>query len=124
MWTKEHRRLYAYLLVIATAAFLVWRGENTRRIEARHARESNAGLCQAINENRAGLRNLLVSARSQTPRKQLTSRARRFYAAQIRAIQPLNCGHFSRDSLRRLRQRDKKRAKGVVAPPGHSKQPP
>jgi hypothetical protein len=77
-------------------------------------------LCQAVNENRAALRNLLVSARNQTARRQLTKKAQRFFRTQLAAIKPLDCGKFNRDSLGR--QGGGKR--GGDAPPGKTKQPP
>lgn len=78
-------------------------------------RESNL-LCEAVNDNRAALRNLLVSARNQTPKARLTRRARRFYREQIAAVTPLDCGNFDRDSLRRIAERGDADAKKTQPP--------
>lgn len=80
----------------------------------------NELLCEAVNANRATVRNLLVSARNQTPKTQLNARARRFYAQQIAEVKPLDCGNFNRDSLRR----GGSTAERGDASPGKAKQPP
>jgi hypothetical protein len=74
-------------------------------------------LCDAVNANRAGLRNLLVSARNQTPPANLTRRARRFYRQQIALVRPLDCGNFDRDSLKRQQERGGDAASGNSQPP-------
>jgi hypothetical protein len=87
--------------------------------------QNDRAVCQAVNENRAALRNLLVSARAQSPR--LTKKASRFYREQLAAITPLDCGHFNRNSLARQRAKATERAqKGGGAQPTGKKpnQPP
>lgn len=84
-------------------------------------------LCEAVNDNRAALRNLLVSARNQTPKSRLTKRAKRFYREQIAAVTPLDCGTFNRDSLRRLqrsREKDAPARGGDASATGNRQQPP
>jgi hypothetical protein len=85
----------------------------------------NSLLCQAINENRAGLRNMLVSARNQTPPERLNRRARRFYREQIAAVKPLHCGNFNRESLHRQQERAQRKARGGDASArAQTQQPP
>lgn len=79
-------------------------------------RQNNEVACQAANDTRAVLRNLLVSARAQTPKRRLNARAQNFYDSQLAKLKPLDCGHFDRDSLAR--------AQGGDASPGQTQQPP
>jgi hypothetical protein len=78
----------------------------------RSAEQNHQLLCEAVNGGRATVRNLLVAARNQTPRSRLNKRARTFYREQIRAVRPLGCGNFDRDSLRREQRRAARHARG------------
>lgn len=89
-------------------------------------------LCEAVNGNRASLRNLLISARKQTPKKELTKRTKKFYSTEIAKIQPLDCANFDRNSIPELIKPKKEagrpqKKKGGDTSPGQTKktkQPP
>jgi hypothetical protein len=86
---------------------------------------NNDLLCEAVNANRATMRNLLVSARNQTPERRLNKRARRFYREQIAAVRPLHCGNFNRESLHRQQERAQRKARGGDASArAQTQQPP
>jgi type II secretory pathway pseudopilin PulG len=72
-YEKPEARLIAYLIVVALAIFLVWRGEQTRQNDIQNAKEARVALAQQV--ERARLRERRRDARIRTNGRAETCRA-------------------------------------------------
>jgi hypothetical protein len=108
----RQRPLWVLIGAVAVASLLSVSAFSLLVEDANEARRDRDLLCEAINGANSGLRNLLISARAQTPKRSLSRRARRFYREQLAALRPLDCDNFDRDSLRRQQRRAVRAAQG------------
>jgi uncharacterized protein HemX len=89
----------AVVVLIGAGGFAIWQGnraaEREAEQEAQRAEEARIALCQAQNDSRKALSDILVLARSlgtdepQTPRQ--ARRVQQFYDRAFELVSPLNC---------------------------------